>query len=77
MNYFLFDPEKKLDVPLNDSSKISLEKAIEEFYHLCDDNGSFFGLQNQNGAVLQFSWEDEDEWLVDMPSTNGMSFQRH
>jgi len=46
---------------------LSLNEAIEEFYYLSDEKGSFFGIETKNQQIIQFSWEDDDTWLVDIP----------
>lgn len=61
---FMYDKETENGF---DEEVLSLEEAIEEFYYLSDEDGSFFGLVSENRQVIQFSWEKEDIWNVDIP----------
>ena len=62
MKIFLYDAES--DYELQDE-ELNLEQAITEFYELSDIKGSFFGIKNVP-KTIQFAWEEEDKWLVDV-----------
>ncbi|MFD2287260.1 hypothetical protein GJU39_13655 [Pedobacter petrophilus] len=76
MKIFLFDPE--YDYELEDY-EANLEEAIEAFYDLPDVEGAFFGIFDHNNRFVQFAWNAQDEWLIDIPSdsfeTTGKAFQ--
>lgn len=64
MKIFLYDTETDYEA-INDEA--DLEKALEKFYELSDEDGSFFGVSNNNDIVIQFAWVDDNKWLVDIP----------
>ncbi len=64
MKIFLYDVESDYEVT---DYEVDLEKALDEFYELSDEDGSFFGVKDNNDTTLQFSWESDDKWLVDIP----------
>lgn len=64
MKVYLYDVES--DYELQDE-ELNLEQAITEFYELSDLEGSFFGI-NTTKEPLQFAWENDDKWLVDIPA---------
>lgn len=68
MKIFLYDTE--IDNEVNDH-KAGLEEALDEFYALSDEDGSFFGIEDSNNKILQFSWEDDNKWLIDIPVEPG------
>ncbi|MCX2583698.1 hypothetical protein [Pedobacter sp. MR22-3] len=76
MKIFLFDPEYDYELEDYDAS---LEEAIEAFYDLPDVKGTFFGLFDNDNRFVQFAWNAQDEWLIDIPSdsfeTTKKSFQ--
>lgn len=45
----------------------SKQKALSLFTVLSEARGSFFGLVDQNGNVLQFICLNDDKWRVDKP----------
>ncbi len=64
MIVFLYNSES--DSELLDE-ELDINEALTEFYELSDEKGSFFGIKTKKG-VIQFAWEDEDNWLVDLPN---------
>jgi len=62
MKIFLYDSETDYKV---DNYEVDLEEALDEFYALSDEDGSFFGVTDNN-TILQFAWEGDDKWLVDI-----------
>ncbi len=68
MKIFLYDAEtdyKETDY------EVELDIALDEFYELSDTDGSFFGVMDNNDKILQFAWEGDDKWLVDIPIEPG------
>jgi len=79
MIFFMYDVETDNGF---DEEVLSLDEAIEVFYYLSDEKGSFFGIENDNQQIIQFSWEDDDIWLVDIPlkstfEINQVSLQKY
>ncbi len=74
MIVFLYDSE--LEYELLDE-ELHLNEALTEFYELSEIEGSFFGVKTL-GEVIQFSWEDVDKWLIDLPNPPSfLNFQRY
>jgi len=46
---------------------LSEDAVIDSFYKLYDENGSFWGIEDNEGKILQFYWLYDDTWLVDIP----------
>jgi len=79
MKFFMYDVETDNGF---DEEVLSLDEAIEAFYYLSDEKGSFFGIKTKNQQIIQFSWEDDDIWLVDIPlkstfEINQVSLQKY
>ena len=75
MKYFYSD----VNDPFSDISKEGdLGDILKSFVDLSKENGSFLGLINDNGLILQFMCEGEDEFIADIPKieSNG-SFQKN
>lgn len=66
MKYFYHDTKENNEP---EDRPCDFNRAIEVFYHLSDTKGSFFGLKNDTGQVVQFAWESDDVWQVDIPDT--------
>ena len=47
---------------------LSDQECLEEFDRLSRENGSFFGIKDNNGGVLQFYCENEKQFLEDIPN---------
>ena len=43
-----------------------LDEIITDFYYLSEEEGSFFGLENGENEILQFSL-CQDKWVADIP----------
>jgi len=50
-----------------DAYEADLDEAIDVFYELSDLKGSFFGLVNDSGKIVQFAWMDNDKWTINIP----------
>lgn len=50
-----------------DDYDADLNEAINVFYTLSDTLGSFFGLVNDSGEIVQFAWIDDDKLLINIP----------
>ncbi len=71
MKYF-FNNEKtgeSIDTPV----EADLETVLNAFRNLPADRSSFLGLENNAGKILQFAWEDQNKWLVDIPDMQTMT----
>jgi len=64
MKIFSSDLEEDLDISKN---RLSAEEIIKNFYELYDEQGSFWGIEDDDGTILQFYWLQDDIWLVDIP----------
>jgi hypothetical protein len=64
MKIFFYDADTEAQ---RDEYEGDLDEAINEFYELSDVKGSFFGLVNETGKVVQFAWMDDDKWTIDIP----------
>lgn len=71
MKYFLND--EKIEYSIDEPIHGELENVLTEFYELTEDDGSFLGLENDDGKILQFAWEGDDKWLVDIPYSESMT----
>lgn len=50
-----------------DDYEANLDEAINVFYELSDTEGSFMGLVNHIGKIVQFAWTDDDKWTINIP----------
>ena len=56
----------------------TLDDILHSFYDLSEEDGSFLGLENEQETVIQFMWESDSEWLVDIPDIEKEgSWQKH
>lgn len=75
MEIFLYDVESDYEVT---DYEVNLEKALDEFYELSEEDGSFFGLKDSSGNFIQFAWTSENKWLLDIPiEPPKLSLQRY
>ncbi len=76
MKLFYYD---ELNNEEANDKEATIEIALDDFYKLSDNEKSFFGIINKKGEVIQFTWEDEDTWLIDIPYDveNKKSLQKH
>ena len=56
--------EDEIDIS---KEKLSEDEIIDSFYKLYDEDGSFWGIEDNEGKILQFCWLYSDTWLVDIP----------
>ena len=66
MKIFYYDAETENNF-VGDEKIKNIDEVIEDFFYLSDIDGSFFGLISENKQVIQFSWEKDDIWSVDIP----------
>ncbi|MET4083230.1 hypothetical protein ABIB40_003199 [Pedobacter sp. UYP30] len=45
-----------------------LPYTLDIFYNLTDEENNFFGIVDGNNRCIQFAWENQDKWLVDIPN---------
>ena len=69
MKVFLYDIET--DYEFDDSQtndETDLETALDEFYTLSEEDGSFFGIIDDFDKCIQFAYTENKNWLVDIPN---------
>jgi len=64
MKIFSSDLEDDIDIS---TDVLTEEEIINNFYELYDEQGSFWGIEDNAGKVLQFYWLYDETWLVDIP----------
>jgi hypothetical protein len=64
MKIFSSDLEDDIDIS---KRALSEEFIVDSFYKLYDEDGSFWGIEDDEGTILQFCWLHDDIWLVDIP----------
>jgi len=70
-----YDDDESDDVFSADGT---LDEILQDFFDLSEEDGSFLGLENEQGQVIQFMWEGDNNWLVDIPVMEKEgSFQKH
>jgi hypothetical protein len=71
MKYFFYDAtdDEYDDDESNDGFKSNgtIDEILQSFYDLSEEAGSFLGLENEQGLVLQFMRNSDDKWLIDIP----------
>jgi len=67
MKYFFHDTKEDNEP---EDRPCDVNKALEVFYYLSDSKGSFFGLKNDTNQIVQFAWESNNVWYVDIPIVN-------
>lgn len=74
MKYWYYDIQNEDSEEIEGNGK--LDEIINDFYYLSEEEGSFFGLENNENEILQFAWS-HDKWIADIPipKENG-SFQK-
>jgi hypothetical protein len=82
MKYFFYDvtDDEYDDDESNDGFEDdgTIDEILQSFYDLSEEDGSFLGLENEQGQVLQFMWNSNDDWIVDIPEMEKEgSWQKH
>lgn len=79
MKIFYYDAYKDEGIESKKTTEASKERAIKYFFELTDFDGTFFGVINDEEKVVQFAWQDDNKWLVDIPYdiANYMSLQKY
>jgi|SRR5690606_3956442 len=74
MRLFFENISEQVKVPMDFPLDAVLEQAMEIFEQLPEDDGSTFGLVNEQEVVIQFSKYNKFLWLVEIPdmSRNGI-----
>ena len=67
MKLFFENITDELKVPMDFPLDAVLEQALEIFEQLPEDDGSSFGLVNDQNVVVQFSKFNKFLWLVEIP----------
>jgi hypothetical protein len=56
----------------------TLDEILQSFYDLTEEDGSFLGLENEHEQVMQFMWNSDNDWIVDIPEMDKEgSLQKH
>lgn len=77
MKVFYYDAYLDEGIDSDNCKIVTLDEAIDYFYGLTDEIGSFIGFVDSNENVIQFAWEREDIWLVDIPKVEySFAFQK-
>lgn len=72
MIIFLYDVEYDFKM----DEELSLEETLKEFYNLSDKDGSFLGIRMENKQIIQFSYESNNMWLVDIPLRSSFDIEQ-
>ncbi len=67
MHYFLYDASTDREIESAHPVDGSLDVIVEEFHTVSQEDGSFFGVIDATGKVLQFYWDDEGIVHIDIP----------
>ncbi len=67
MNIFFHNIADNLEVETDEPLFGSLEQAVEIFHNLPDYDGSYLGLVNTDGNVVQISKYDRFLFLIEIP----------
>jgi hypothetical protein len=70
MKLFFENFTEEAKVPMDFPLDAVLEQALEVFENLPEDDGSSFGLVNEQNVVIQFSKYNKFLWLVEIPDVN-------
>jgi hypothetical protein len=79
MNIYYQDYYTDEGINANNPKEADLEFALELFYELTDEEGSFFGITDTNNTkCIQFIFVEQDDWIVDIPDMDKEgSYQKH
>jgi hypothetical protein len=64
MKIFSSDLEDEINLSEN---TLSEDGILDNFYNLYNEEGSFWGIEDNEGNILQFCWLYDNTWLVDIP----------
>jgi hypothetical protein len=68
MRVFLYNSETEYEFnDVEDDDDTDLETTLEEFYELSEE-GSFLGIVTPDDRTIQFLYQSNDNWLLDIPS---------
>ena len=67
MKLFFENITENVKVPMDFPLDAVLEQALEVFEELPEDDGSTFGIVNEQDIVVQFSKYNTFMWLVEIP----------
>lgn len=78
MKLFFYDAYLDEEIESIEPIEVSKEQALEYFFELTDDEGSFIGFIDDKENTIQFSWESQNKWLVDIPNSKTLiNFQKN
>lgn len=67
MKLFFENIREDFKIPMDFPLEAVLEQALEIFEQLPEDDGSTFGIVNEQNTVVQFSKYNRFMWLVEIP----------
>lgn len=67
MRVYFKNYREKLSVPTSQPLESSVWQALEIFDNLPEEDGSFFGLVDQDNESLQFVKYNKYVWLIEIP----------
>lgn len=67
MKVFYLDYVTDDEIPSDTPREINLEKAIDIFYNLNENEDNFFGIVDDKDKCIQFICVDLDYWEIDIP----------
>ena len=70
MKLFFENITEDIKVPMDFPLEAVLEQALEIFEQLPEDDGSSFGIVNDQQIVVQFSKYNRFMWLVEIPDVS-------
>lgn len=70
MKVFFENISEEIRVPSEEPLESALEQALDIFDNLPEDDGSSFGLLNDNEISIQFFKLNKFLWLVEIPDSN-------
>ena len=70
MKLFFDNITEQEKIPMDFPLDAVLDQALDLFEQLPRDDGSSFGIVNENNTVVQFSKYDKFLWLVEIPDTS-------
>ncbi|GEN71265.1 hypothetical protein [Chryseobacterium lathyri] len=73
---FYYDSSSDEGIESSEAREMTLENALETFYNLSEEKGSFIGFKT-NDKIIQFDWNDDNLWMADIPDPQKRgSFQK-
>ncbi len=69
MKVFLYDIETEYEFDDSETNdETGLDSALDEFYNLSEEEGSFFGIIDDFNNCIQFQFSKNGRWFIDIPN---------